>query len=80
MTVKPTGKFAMAEEIKHFVSNSSGSKGLMDNIPVYKETNLDLQHISETERLSLPSEEPIDLRDLFPSDCNSFRQDGITHF
>ena len=70
----------MAEEIKHFVSSTSGTKGLMDAIPKYKSPAPDPEYITEAERLDFPCEEPIDLRELFPSQCTALRQDGITHF
>jgi len=70
----------MAQEIKHFVSSSTGSKSLVDAIPVLKNSGLDAKYLSENERQSLPSEEPIDLRELFPTQCYPYRQDGITHF
>ena len=70
----------MAEEIKHFVSSPSGTKGLMDAIPKYKSPTADPEHISEAQRLDFPCEEPIDLRELFPSQCTALAQGGITHF
>ena len=70
----------MAEEIKHFVRKQSGAKGLVDDAPAFDRSGLDVKYISESERLSMPCEEPIDLRDLFPTQCYPVKQGNITHF
>ncbi len=70
----------MAQEIKHFVSSSGGDKILRDDIPKLKDEGLDLKYMSERERLSLPCEEPIDLRDIFTSTCYPYQHSGITHY
>ncbi len=70
----------MSEETKHFVSNPSGSKDLHVAIPKIKQQNINSTVINETERLNAISSEPIDLRDLFPNQCQPFRLDGITHY
>jgi len=70
----------MARDIKHFVSKGGGDKDLKDDVPRLKAHGLDLKYMSEDDRLSLPCEEPIDLRDMFPTTCYPCRQNGITHF
>jgi len=70
----------MSDEIKHFVSNPSGSKDLHDSLPKVKKSALDAAVINESQRLSQISKEPIDLRDLFPNQCSAHRQEGITHY
>jgi len=70
----------MAQEIKHFVSKGSGDKGLRGDSPQVKDQGLDLKYMSETERLSLSSDAPIDLRDLFPNTYYPYQQDDITHY
>jgi len=70
----------MAQDIKHFVSKRGGDKDLRGDISKLKNQGLDLKYMSETERLSLPCEEPIDLRDIFPSTSYPYKQDKITHY
>ncbi|MFT5451091.1 MAG: hypothetical protein ACI9N9_000573 [Enterobacterales bacterium] len=69
----------MAEKIKHFVSSRLGKKGLMDTIPMSNASQVS-QEYAAAERLNFPCEEPLDLRDLFPTECTAFKQDAITHF
>ena len=69
----------MAQDIKQIVSANSDHNDPGD-IVVADKNRLDVEHMSQSERLSLPCEEPIDLRDLFPSQCFPYRRDGITHF
>jgi len=70
----------MAQDIKHFVSKSGGDKDLRGDAPRVKKRGLDLKYLSESERLSTLSEEPIDLRDIFPNTYYPYKQDKITHF
>ncbi len=70
----------MAQEIKHFVSSKFGNKNLRDNIPAVGDRGLDAKHTNEAERLAMPCEEPIDLREMFPTLCYPYREDGITHY
>jgi len=70
----------MAQKIKHFVSSASGVKGLSDTVVTKKSQDLKPKHMSETQRLKLPCNEPIDLRESFPSQCYPYQQDKITHY
>lgn len=70
----------MAEKIKHFVSTGSGVKGLVNKMPDGTTSRLDINYFNESERLSQPCEEQVDLRDLFPGHCYPYQHGGITHF
>ncbi|RLA02951.1 MAG: hypothetical protein DRQ47_06020, partial [Gammaproteobacteria bacterium] len=65
----------MAEEIKHFVSNNSGTKGLSKTIPVKKSSSKGNRPLPTS-----ISKEPIDLRELFPEHCYPHRQGKIIHY
>ena len=68
----------MAQDVKHFVSSPDGSKGLRTRVP--RTTGaMELNKNDKAQRSTLPSEEPIDLRNLFPENCLTFEHQGITH-
>ncbi|MCP3673238.1 MAG: PilZ domain-containing protein [Gammaproteobacteria bacterium] len=70
----------MAQEIKHFVSSKFGNKDLRSNIPAVGDSEPDAKYTNKDERQAMLCEEPIDLRDMFPTLCYPYREDGITHY